>query len=440
MSIYIKDKSSILFIPIYILVFLLPLLPLLSEIFYIPIGTTYNLSGFSKEIIILSFVVFSTIHLIFIKTSINVNWIIISLLLFIFYGFAHIWISHATFHNALNNFRLFFLNIIVSMLLITLYINLRILPNIRLMFGLIFISAFLVSIFGLYEKFINPEIVDLYTKTHDAVLKNIGIPGFERVRITSTLGNPINLGLFMVVGIISALYIMESTNKKLIYLFCFLCLPLFLIVIMFTLSRTAYGSLLLVISSYLLFKVSIEKKIKEKLFFLMSIVLIISILSFIVSDERNNLILLRLFQTIDMYTFSTDPRLEKWGTVIRNLNAEPIYFLWGFGLGNAGTSGLTGNYIIIENSFISIIYELGFIGLMLFCLILFYYLLNTFKLLKIKNKEDKLLGWAFIAYFITFIFASLFIDAYINNPFSSYFWLFFALLIIKRLSKSYQMN
>jgi O-antigen ligase len=417
---------SKLFIPIYILVFLLPILPLLGEAFLIKLGENYTLIGLSKELLTTSFIFGSTAYLLMTRRNLLMSKQVGFLLLFLLYGFSHMVITTASFSNAVNNFRLLFLNVVLCIFIIFLYLNKKVFLNNRLIFNLIIYSAICVALFGLYEKFINPDIIDLYKLSYSSVVKNLGIPGFERVRIASTLGNPINLGLFLVVGFTSTVYIMNTSTKKISSGMCFMCLLLFGFVSIFTLSRTVYGSFLITIIVYVVFKIFTTHKLLKKLLLLSAVTLILFILYIIIAMD-DSLILLRLYQLVDTDVLSVDPRLEKWNMVMQDLSDNLMYLLWGFGLGNSGTSGLSGDFIIIENSFVSILYELGIVGLLLFGFIIVRYLSNTIHLFKSKDTERQLLGLVFLSYLAIFLFASLFIDAYVNSPFNFYFWLFFAL-------------
>lgn len=422
-----KNRFYSSFFIVYILVFILPLLPLVKEVFpIIRFGENYTFLGFIKELLVVLFVFGSATYLFMARRSLVINWQVGLLLLFLLYGFSHLLVTTASFSNAVNNFRLLFLNVVLCISIIFLYLNKKVFLGNRLIFNLILYSAICVALFGLYEKFINPDVINLYQLTYSKVVKNLGIPGFARVRIASTLGNPINLGLFVVVGFISAVYIMETSNKKALSIFCFLCMLLFAFVSLFTLSRTAYGSFLIAIIIYIFFKILSVKKLQNKFLFL-SLGLLFFTLIYIVINKIGGMVWLRLFQSVDVETLHADPRIEQWRPLLKDLLEWPFNFLWGFGLGNSGTSGLSGDFKYIENSFISIFYELGIIGLLLFCFILLCYLSNTINLFKRKNKEKQLLGFVLFAYLAVFVFASLFMDAYVNNPFGFYFWLFFAL-------------
>lgn len=144
---------SYLFIPVYILVFLLPILPLMREINpIIRIGESYTLLGFSKELLIMFFVLSSLSFMFLRQRSFVINWRIGLLLLFVFYGFFHLIITTASLSNAINNFRIVFLNVVLCVVIIFLYLNSKVHPSNRT----IFYSAICVALFGLYEKFINP--------------------------------------------------------------------------------------------------------------------------------------------------------------------------------------------------------------------------------------------------------------------------------------------
>lgn len=421
-----RHKPIGLLIPVYILVFLLPFLPLLGEAFLIKLGENYTLIGFSKELLAVFFVFSSAVYLFMTQENLFMNRLTGLLLLFLLYGLSHMFITTASLLNAINNFRLLFINVALCILIIFLYLNNKILPNQRTIFNLIRISAICVALFGLYEKFVNPDIIDLYKLSYSIVEKNLGIPGFARVRIASTLGNPINLGLFLVVAFISTAYLMGTTNRKKSLIAYFFGLLLFGFVSIFTLSRTAYGSLIIAIVVFVFFKIFKEDGLRKKVLLIFTVILILFAFFYVISMEEG-LILFRLFQSIDTDTLFADPRLETWSIVIRDLWNDPMYLLWGVGLGNSGTSGLSGNFIIIENSFVSIFYELGIIGLLFFGFIIFRFFINAVRLLKGKDTGKQYLGLVFFSYLLIFVFASIFIDAYINYPFSFYFWLFFAL-------------
>jgi O-antigen ligase len=301
----------------------------------------------------------------------------------------------------------------------------------KVVMKMILLSSFLVSLIGLYEKFINPDIINLYKLSYDTVLKNLGIPGFERVRIASTLGNPINLGVFLDLGILSSIYFIETSNKKTVKLLCSLFIPLFIFVILLTLSRTAFGSSLLILSFYSIYKIYTTKSSFKKTIFLSLIVLsIIFFMIIIYNAKEGALILLRIFQSVDTSYIGQDPRLEKWDTIMDQLSENIFFLLFGMGLGNSGTSGLSGNYIIIENAYLSILYELGLVGLFLFIAIIFIFLTNAFIIYKkIIDPNIKSFALVSLLYLFAYLFAGLFMDIHVNNPFSFYFWLFLSLIL-----------
>ncbi len=146
--------------------------------------------------------------------------------------------------------------------------------------------------------------------------------------------------------------------------------------------------------------------------------------------NNENIIIYRIFQTFDTQELGSDPRIDKWIVIIKQLFSNFIYVIFGLGLGNSGTSGLEGNYIIIENSFLSVMYELGIIGLFFFVAFLMRFLINSLTLIRHNNSEQKSFGLAGVLFFSVFFFSSLFMDSYLNNPFNFYFWLFYALLEI----------
>lgn len=422
-------NNHLLFFPIYFLLFLLPFLPLLSEFFLIKVFDNYTLIGFTKEVLIFLFI-FNGFSVLMIRKNLflKVDVVSLTILAFFIYGFAHVLITEASFRNSINNFRLIYLNQLLSVMLILLFINLRKKPNIDLIFIIILISTVFVSLFGLYEKLFNPDIINLYKLNFDSVEKNTGIVGFPRVRIVSTLGNPINLSMFMVVGIIALIYSKSVSILRSNFILIFFY-TLFITILLMTLSRTGYLSLLGVFLMYMSIIFFSNKKL---LLYYISIIGLFALLLYYII-VNNDLLLYRVQQMIDFeYVSTNEPRLENWSYLLSILLKDKVYLMWGLGLGNAGTSGLEGNKAIVENSFIAIFYELGFIGLIFFLRIIYLFSKNS--VIIIKNSihyKDKILGWAALMYLVAFLLSSLFMDSYLNNPFNFYFWLFLGLVTIK---------
>lgn len=421
--------NHLLFFPIYFLLFLLPFLPLLSEFFLIRVFDNYTLIGFIKEVLIFLFI-FNCFSVLIIRKNLflKVDVVSLTILAFFIYGLAHILITEASVRNSINNFRLIYLNQLLSVMLILLFINLRKKPNIDLTFIIIFISAVFVSLFGLYEKLFNPDIINLYKLNFDSVEKNTGIVGFPRVRIVSTLGNPINLSMFMVVGIIALIYLKSVGILRSNFILIFFYI-LFITILLMTLSRTGYLSLLGVFLMYMSMIFFSNKKLL--LYYILIIGLFALLLYYIIVN--NDLLLYRVQQMIDFeYVSKNEPRLENWSYLLSILLKDKVYLMWGLGLGNAGTSGLEGNKTIVENSFIAILYELGFIGLIFFLRIIYLFSKNSVIIIKDSiHYKDKILGWAALMYLVAFLLSSLFMDSYLNNPFNFYFWLFLGLVTIK---------
>ena len=430
-------QKSLLFLPLYLLTFLLPFLPILSEAFPIKILERYTLLGFLKEIIVLIFVF--TSFLVWIKSNsfLKINGIILFLLLFFIYGFFHMIMTSANFLNAINNFRLVFIYLLLCIFIIIVTKAKKALPHPDIFLGITLFSSILVAFFGLYEKFVNPEVVNFYKINYASVVKNLGIPGFPRVRIASTLGNPINLGLFLNIGILSALYFLEVSKKSITKLISLLSIPLFVIIILFTLSRVAYLSLFILFSFYFLYKILSLKRASKRIIFIGLFLLLIGALYLTI--HKIDLFRLRTAQILEQSSLSEEPRFEKWSYIWEVLSDNIFIFLYGKGLGNSGTSGLKGEYIIIENTYLSILYELGVFGLLFFIITVLCFLINVINLYFNNQGDKKIRTFAIISliYLVVFLFGGVFTDTYINNPFNYYFWLYFAFALSFKSLTSY---
>jgi len=418
-------KNSKIYLSVYFLIFILPFLPLVREIFPVGFGEEYTLVGFVKEMIVLFFATMTLAYLSEKGREMRINGAAGVLVIFFFYGFSHLFLTSAIPSNALNNFRLVYLNVALASLIILLFLNSGFSPDCRKIVRLIFYSALVVAAFGLYEKFINPDIIGLYKLSYPTVVKNLGIPGFPKVRIAATMANPIKLGLFLVVASICCIYLIETASRRIFSFLFFFSLLVFGFVLIFTLSRTAYGSFFIVLCMYIIFKMSDKDRPLKKVLLSLFLFSIIGLLTWVAASKEGT-ILLRLAQTMDTETFMADPRHEKWGLIIKDLSENLISLLWGFGLGNSGTSGLSGNYIIVENSFLSILVELGLFGICFYLYVIARYSFNAGRLLKSQRKEKKNLGRLLFMYLAVFLFSSFFVDSYLNHPFSVYFWLLFA--------------
>jgi len=260
------------------------------------------------------------------------------------------------------------------------------------------------------------------------------------------MANPIVLGLYMVTGVVMSFYKINVAKSRLVILLHSLSLFLFSIVCALTLSRNAYASLLLVFLIFASYKILVAKNIIIKYGQILASIFLFSIFIYIVNESFDNIVISRLLEMLDSGATASDPRLEKWGVLFNSLMSDnPLFFLWGFGLGNIGTTGLGASekFLIVENSYIAIIFELGLIGLLFYVYFIYRYCRNALKLLLNYDLENRRLGMLLLLYVGFLLVSSNFADSlYMNYPFNLIFWLFFVVSeVAKRQNESvYQEN
>ncbi len=249
-------------------------------------------------------------------------------------------------------------------------------------------SAFLVSIFGIYQFIgdslgLSPEITGLreqYTKT---------VLGFPRAQ--GTAFEPLYFANYLLIplGIVFSLFLSHTSKIKSHWLVgCLIILGLALVL---TISRGGYlglAALFLTISLYYLKNIFTPKRI-----LLLALVLIVVWFSFTrflgLSDALN----LESFRLHTLNVFYGGSFVERVETLESALSAFRDHPFLGVGVGGFGPYVSIQPYFfpidgwkIVNNEFVEILAETGILGLITFLVFLLFLVIRSFK--AIKSDED----------------------------------------------------
>ncbi|HCV02439.1 MAG TPA: hypothetical protein DG048_07330 [Pseudoalteromonas sp.] len=234
-------------------------------------------------------------------------------------------------------------------------------------------------------------------------------------RVISTLGNPINLSGYMVFSYLIAFYL--YTNDKVGSISFYILTATFLLVTFLTLSRLGLIAFLSVLLLSNMFFLRARNAILLFSLIFISILYLIFDGGFLLRNFDVELLFSRFFNLLDSGTYLENARIRNWFYAFQ-LIETPFDFFWGKGLG-VSNSDINKGGVLIENSFITYIVEVGLIGLLFLALLIFYTISKIWQTNSIKSFGNFLL-----LYIIFFIVMSLGNDFVKNFPFVFYFWVF----------------
>ena len=293
----------------------------------------------------------------------------------------------------------------------------RCLPSIQRVVKLFFIQGLVVLFFGLWQLY-DVTILEVIFRQSLHEIVNIKLAlGF---RLVSLLGNPINCGAFLIIVIASAYMMLcfgSNSNfiSRLIFaiLFCLIS-----VCVIMTLSRLAVlAYLVAILALFVLANRALVSVGTLTLFLVISVGLLVSF------ADRPELSRFSNLSSASEYT--ENARLLHWQQAVSKLNSVDVF--WGKGLGASSPTKekkILYDSTQIENSFVSILFQYGVIGLCLSILIIlrFYYLATVLK------RSHRFLSLFSMVFLLIFIVMSLGNDFHRNSPFSFYFWLIYAYL------------
>ena len=290
-------------------------------------------------------------------------------------------------------------------------------------FHIMFIIGMIVALIAIVE-IIDPLRVYSIYGNNLTLHRYIIINGKKYVRLISTLSNPINLGLQMVISMSSAIYLIF--DKKYIYkkvwhrLIYLSGAMLFIFIIILTYSRTAYIALMGTVFSFFVIRIFYKNSRKRKKFLqIIGMLLAALMLTFIIGTNEN---LSTRISHMSIGDFKESIRYREVLETFQKSNGNIINYFLGFGIGvHIGDGGQH----IFELGYASLLFESGAIGLGIFV----WYIITAFRICKkvisssAVNYRLELLANTFFSIIGGFICSMISEDTYMQLPYCLYFWL-----------------
>lgn len=293
----------------------------------------------------------------------------------------------------------------------------------RKILKILYYTGVLVAIIGLIEM-INPSLI--YSLYGSGLTSHLSIysAGVLQTRLISTMGNPINLGLQMNLSILAALYIQhepsgngQKKNRNLGKYINWISIVIFVIVEIFTYSRTAYIITVFLFLSFYFMRIFVLKIGMNKKIVSMFVVLVIGLLAMLILSSNEAFV--ARFATVTLESFTKNVRFERAYTSFFEGGINVFKIVLGYGVGNVLRDG--GQYVF-ELGYASLLYETGIIGYIVFFSA--FSLAITKGLKMIKNKDGRNgIAIPFMSFLVGFMVAMITEDVYFQLPFSLYFWL-----------------
>lgn len=289
--------------------------------------------------------------------------------------------------------------------------NIEFLPRLSFIVCAIVVNGVVAALFAVWQFFDLNILEVLYRRPLDEIGNLTLAIGY---RLTSTMVNPINFGAFMVL-VFSVINFCCEKQKVNLFVYC-LAGALLSVLVVGSLSRLAVIALLFLIVFLHIHKVSFLS--------LFGFAFVLSVLCFgffvLYVDGLGFAPILSRFENLFVLsTYTENERVANWVAAINSM--QPYEFIWGRGIGASSPDSsvfAVTSARPIENSYITIYYQYGFIGLLLFLalLIRFFYIGAAI------GKVDKALGRLVISCALFFFIMHFGNDFVRNLPFSFYYW------------------
>ncbi|WP_157756411.1 O-antigen ligase family protein [Pseudoalteromonas neustonica] len=268
-------------------------------------------------------------------------------------------------------------------------------------------------------EFFDSKIIELLYGESKSLLNNTELALGER--LISTLVNPINLGIFLTLGFVSAYFMLKEKRINFAIFFIYFLFVLF--VVFFTFSRIAFLAILLVSFYFLFSGGSYIKKILLCIAFFIVVYAITFYFDNLLFLNNFNLELMqeRFFNISNSNTYVENSRVQNWKVALQNIDTI-LLSLWGLGVGFINPTVEVGG-IVVENMFISILIEFGIIGLLFYILYFIFLVIASFRL---KGNER----YFAVGFLIVYAVCGMGNDLNRNFPFVFYFWIFSAAIVL----------
>jgi len=301
--------------------------------------------------------------------------------------------------------------------------NINYLPNLSFALCSVLINGMVAVIFAVWQ-FFDLSILEVLYRAPLYQMGNLTLAiGY---RLTSTMVNPINFGAFMVLVFLVMTFGYEKRRIGLL-VYC-VASALLLLLVVGSLSRLALIAFLFVL---------VFLYIKSFSFFSVlgfGFALLITCFAFIVLYASGDLDFLPAFSRFEnlfvLSTYTKNERVTNWAAAIESM--QLYEYVWGRGIGASSPDSAVFNVTSarpIENSYITIFYQYGFVGFILFVALLvrFFYIGIGI------GRVDKPFGRLVVSFALFFLVMHLGNDFVRNLPFSFYYWFFYVLFELNYL-------
>lgn len=300
--------------------------------------------------------------------------------------------------------------------------------RIRRFFAVFWLVAGMVAIYGVVQ------LIRGYTAVELAWIDNLAatmqIAGTGRYRLMATMGSAVDLGFFMSLAITSLSGYLILQRR--ITILQTILLSLMLVAIIFTFVRAAWAAVFVGIFYLLLAQLWYKKKWRPLFpIFAAFLVVFAVMLPFLASNIAVYFENPALQERVaSLSNPLSDPsmldRFERWSNTWSIVKDYPL----GLGVGMTGATAL--RYpndpgpvdVTMDNSYLKILIETGWIGLVLFVLLIFTVLAKGNALYKKLNKQFKTDALPLLACFVAFIIILIFGEYIELNPGRTIIWIF----------------
>lgn len=289
---------------------------------------------------------------------------------------------------------------------------------------LINILCIIMGLFALIEKN-NPEIIYKFYGENLTPHLTLLINGKRTSRLISLIGNPINLGFYMGIGISSAitLIIINLKKSKIIILFEVLCIILFSYVMFFTYSRSAIlTTVVICITLFILYSKNSSIKNKFIILFFASFICLF-LLNIIFNVESIN----SRFNSISLEHYFKNTRFIRAYTAF-NQGTSFMELIFGHGISTNNNSSA----YVFELGYASLLYESGILGFITVILSYLKGILSGIKFNK-NNLKDKFtyVNYFYIAIIISGLAGMFVEDLYMQQPYNIFLWFSTIFLVVR---------
>ncbi|MCM2983529.1 O-antigen ligase family protein [Niallia circulans] len=249
---------------------------------------------------------------------------------------------------------------------------------------------------------------------------NSHIEGYN-IRAVGSIGHPVVLGAILIPSFICWLNDFLFCQNKLKKIISGICLILTSAAIFLTFSRGTWLTIALVVF-YLVIKKKLLKRVKTWFVFMFFAI-------YLMYSSYGELLLERIFMLSDTSSGSVSHRLYMYFWTFEQVCKNVGTFLWGSGVGSKNSLLMENpppdNFLVIDNTYLSLLTETGLIGIILL-------LFTLFKAIYGYDKEISLIGFIVIALSIN----GMTFDLYYWEQISIIFWILVGFCISEHSKKS----